>query len=70
MEKVDLSFKRYWRLLVDYLKPQKGPVILLVALLSGSIGLQLANPQIVRYFLDTAETGRELDKLFGAWIGR
>ena len=66
MEKVDLSFKRYWRLLVDYLKPQKGPVIALVALLSGSIGLQLANPQIVRYFLDTAETGRELDKLFGA----
>jgi len=65
-EKVDLSFKRYWRLLVDYLKPQKGPVILLVALLSGSIGLQLANPQIVRYFLDTAETGRELNKLFGA----
>ena len=39
---------------------------MLAALLLGGIGLQLVNPQIVRYFLDTAETGNGLDRLFGA----
>ncbi len=52
--------------MADYLRPQKGPAALLAALLLGSIGLQLVNPQIVRYFLDTAETGSGLDRLFGA----
>jgi ATP-binding cassette subfamily B protein len=65
-EKANLSLRRYWRLLVDYLKPQQGAVTVLAVLLLGSIGLQLANPQIVRYFLDAAETGSGLDRLFGA----
>jgi ATP-binding cassette subfamily B protein len=65
-KKAKLSLKQYWHLLVDYLKPQKGPVALLAVLLLSSIGLQLANPQIVRYFLDMAEAGSGLDKLFGA----
>ncbi len=41
-------------------------MLLLVVLALGSIGLQLANPQIVRFFLDAAETGNGLDRLFGA----
>jgi ATP-binding cassette subfamily B protein len=65
-KKAKLSLKQYWCLLVDYLKPQKGPVALLAVLLLSSISLQLANPQIVRYFLDMAEADSGLDKLFGA----
>ncbi len=41
-------------------------MILLAVLLATSIGLQLANPQIVSYFLDTAATHSGLDRLFGA----
>ncbi len=60
------SFRQYWSLLSDYLRPQKGRVTGLVLLALGSIGLRLANPQIVRRFLDAAETGEGLDRLFGA----
>jgi ATP-binding cassette subfamily B protein len=65
-QRITIPIKQYSALLGDYLKPQKGRVIILAALLLGSIGLQLANPQIVRYFLDSAETGHSLDRLFGA----
>jgi ATP-binding cassette subfamily B protein/ATP-binding cassette subfamily C protein len=65
-QRVTIPLKQYGALLVDYLKLQKGPAALLAVLLLGSIGLQLVNPQIVRYFLDTAETGNGLDRLFGA----
>ena len=58
--------KRYWSLLVDYLTPQKWTVLLLAVALLGGIGLQLANPQVVAYFLDTAEAQGGLDRLFGA----
>ncbi len=57
------SFRRYGRLLFRYLKPQKGRVALLALLILGSIALQLINPQLVRRFLDAAETGRTLDEL-------
>jgi ATP-binding cassette, subfamily B, bacterial len=45
------------RLLVAYLSPQRPRVLLLSALLLSSIGLELANPQIVRFFIDTAQNG-------------
>jgi len=60
------SFRQYWALLSDYLRPQKGRVAGLVLLALVSIGLRLANPQIVRYFLDAAESGDGLQRLFGA----
>lgn len=60
--------KRYWSLLVDYLAPQKGAVLLLALALVSDIGLQLANPQVVGYFLDTAQTRGGLDRLFGAAV--
>jgi ATP-binding cassette subfamily B protein len=63
-ETANLSLRRYWHLLVDYLRPQRGAVILLAALLLGNISLQLVNPQIVRYFLDAAETGSGLTRMF------
>lgn len=51
------SVRRHGALLVAYLSPQRPRVLLLAALLLSSLGLQLANPQIVRYFIDTAQRG-------------
>jgi ABC-type multidrug transport system fused ATPase/permease subunit len=56
----------YWALLVNYLKPERSRVALLTALLFSSIGLQLVNPQIVRYFIDTAKSGGALQSLIVA----
>ena len=61
-----MSMKSSWTLLSTYLKIQKGRVALLSLLLLSAIGLQLANPQVVRYFLDAAEAQRGIEKLFGA----
>ena len=44
----------------SYLRPQLGRVVLLGALLLGSIGLQLVNPQVLRAFLDAAKSGGTL----------
>jgi ATP-binding cassette subfamily B protein/ATP-binding cassette subfamily C protein len=65
-DKAELSFKRYWHLLADYLKPQKRWMVLLGVLSASSIVLQLANPQIVRHFLDTAESQSGMDRLIGS----
>jgi ATP-binding cassette, subfamily B, bacterial len=51
---MNLPLRHYWQLLVDYLKAQRARVLLLAALLFSAIGLQLFNPQILRYFIDTA----------------
>lgn len=56
----------YGPLLVTYLGPQRGRVILLAALVLLTIGLQLLNPQLVRYFLDSVESGGQLRQLLGA----
>jgi ATP-binding cassette, subfamily B, bacterial len=44
-------------MLVTYLQPQRLRVSLLAALLLGSIGLQLFNPQILKRFIDSATHG-------------
>ena len=46
--------RRYFALLVTYLKPQWYRTVLLAILLLMSIGLQLLNPQILKNFIDTA----------------
>lgn len=48
-----IPLRQYRDLLFTYLRTQRRRVALLAALLFGSIGLQLFNPQIVRYFIDT-----------------
>ncbi|MBV9280889.1 MAG: ABC transporter ATP-binding protein [Chloroflexi bacterium] len=48
---------RYRTLLTTYLRPHRGRALLLAALLLGAIALQLANPQILRSFIDTARSG-------------
>lgn len=45
----------YRQLLITYLTPQRSRVTALAALLLTSIALQIANPQLLRYFIDTAQ---------------
>jgi len=61
-----VPLKQYWNLLFDYLSPQWGSVCLLTITLFSSIGLQILNPQILRYFIDTAVVGGSSQALFTA----
>jgi ATP-binding cassette subfamily B protein len=54
---MNIPLKRYWELLGNYLKIQRGRFSLLTILLLSSIGLQVFNPQIMRHFIDTAVSG-------------
>lgn len=58
-----LPVAEYRRLLGTYLRPQRGRVMLLAALLLGSVALQLINPQIIRYFIDTTQRRGDLAPL-------
>ena len=51
------SLRHYRELLSRYLKPQLGWVILMAILLLAGIAIKLVNPQVLRYFLDTAQAG-------------
>ena len=57
---------QYADLLRRYLLPQKHTLWVLAALLVLTIGLQLANPQIIRYFIDSAQSGSTLEPLLVA----
>ncbi|HJZ45562.1 MAG TPA: ABC transporter transmembrane domain-containing protein, partial [Roseiflexaceae bacterium] len=62
-----LPFTQYRDLLLSYLRPQRSRVATLAALLFASIALQIANPQLLRYFIDTAQNPHsELRALFVA----
>lgn len=52
-----IPIKQYWRLLVQYLRPQWPWATALAILLFGSIGLQLVLPQIMRRFIDATLAG-------------
>ena len=58
-----IPLKAYWQLLNQYIRPQWSIAALLGILLLGGIGLQLVNPQIIRYFIDQAQSGAALDIL-------
>jgi ATP-binding cassette, subfamily B, bacterial len=60
---MNISFKSYWYLLADHIRPQKGRFILLATLLFSSIGLKIFAPQIMRRFIDEALAGKELSTL-------
>ncbi len=49
--------RTYHKFLVTYLSPQRGRVVGLTGALFASIGLQVLNPQILRYFIDAAVAG-------------
>ncbi len=58
-----LSLRRYIDLLVNYLRPQWGKTLVMIVLLFAGVGLQLLNPQILRYFIDTATSGSTATEL-------
>ena len=62
------SFRQYRALLTRYLKPQVAQVIWMAAFLLIGIALELANPQIIRYFLDTAQAGSSTKPLLFAGV--
>ncbi len=56
------------KLLGAYFAPQRGRITLLAALIAIDIALRLANPQIVRRFIDSAQAGGPLSALTLAGI--
>ncbi|MGO4547333.1 ABC transporter ATP-binding protein [Paenibacillus sp. 2TAB23] len=60
------AFSHYRMMLSRYLLPQKKALAGLTLLLFSSIGLQLVNPQIIRYFIDTAQSDKTLQPLYYA----
>lgn len=65
---MNIPLKQYGHLLADYLKPQQHRVVWLAIALLGSIGLQLVNPQILGYFIDTVVTRGASPTLLSAAI--
>jgi len=63
---LNIPFQQYWDLLAKYIKYQKGRFILLAVLLFSAIGLQVVNPQIMRYFIDATQTSTEMRVLIMA----
>ena len=63
---MEIPLRQYLRLLAKYLKPQSRRSLLMGVLLLASIGLQLANPQVLRYFIDTATGGGKVASLMVA----
>ena len=60
---MNISFKSYWNLLKDHIRPQRERFILLAVMLFGSIGLRILAPQIMRSFIDSALAGQALSTL-------
>ena len=65
---MNVALKQYRALLAGYLRPQRLRVVVLAVLIFGGIGLELLNPQILRYFIDTAKAGGALSTLVVAAI--
>lgn len=64
-----ISFRTYLRILARYLAHQKARFVVLSVLVLLSIGLQIVNPQIMRFFIDAASAGKSLNQLLAAAIG-
>jgi ABC-type multidrug transport system fused ATPase/permease subunit len=65
-----IPLQEYWNLLVKYLKSQRLWLILLAMLILGNIGLQLANPQVMRNFIDMATQEAHADVASPGGLGR
>jgi ATP-binding cassette subfamily B protein len=58
-----IPVRAYWRLLSRYLRPLRARVRLLTLLLFTGIGFQVANPQVIRRFIDEATAGSPVSRL-------
>lgn len=63
---MNLPIRRYFTLLITYLKPQWLKACLMVLCLLSGIGLQLLNPQIISYFIDTLTAHGPMSALLAA----
>ncbi len=63
MRNLRLPFKEYTGMLVVYLRPQWHKSLLMAVLLLTNVGLELANPLIIRYFIDTFVSGGSISAL-------
>ena len=61
---MNIPLKSYSKLLKKYLLPQQSRVTWLTLTLFSTIALQLINPQIISYFIDTAVAGGSNQKLY------
>ncbi|MDF2927637.1 MAG: transporter [Paenibacillaceae bacterium] len=61
-----LPLREYAELLSEFLLPQWRSMVALAALLLSGIVMQLISPQLIRYFIDTAQSGAAGDKLITA----
>ena len=61
---MNIPLKSYTNLLKKYLLSQRNRVIWLTLTLFSTIALQLINPQIISYFIDTAVAGGSNQKLY------
>ena len=62
------GFNQFWALLARYLRPQWGRVLGMALLLLAGIAIELANPQVIRYFLDSAQAGQGRSLLAAAGL--
>lgn len=63
---MNLPIRRYFALLMTYLTPQWLKASLMVLCLLAGIGLQLLNPQIISYFINTITTHGPVSALLAA----
>jgi len=61
-----LPLGQYNQLLATYLAPQRQRTLWMALFLLGSIALRLVNPQIMRYFIDTALAGGQAQRTAAA----
>lgn len=60
---MNLPLHQYWSLFKTYLTPQRGRVVLLSVVVLSMIGMQLANPQVLRFFIDAVVSGAAMQSL-------
>ncbi len=58
-----IPVRAYFKLFAGYLRPHRARALLLAAILLISIALQLANPQLIKRFIDGATTGAPASSL-------
>lgn len=58
-----IPVRAYWRLLRRYLRPLRARVALMATLLLTGIAFQVANPQLIKSFLDRTQQGADLSVL-------
>jgi ATP-binding cassette subfamily B protein len=72
IKKINIPLRQYTSLLRNYLKDQRASMIGLAVLLIAGLLMQLVNPQLIRYFIDSAQgsgSNRALWIAAGLFIG-